>query len=51
MTVNHQFQSWISDGTWKIINATTNARRNEDREAITKLKKELRKGLKQDRKN
>jgi predicted transposase YdaD len=42
---------WISDSTCKIIYAKAEAKGKGNTEAIGKLKKELRKGLKIDREN
>jgi hypothetical protein len=40
-TINHQYRSWISENSWKIIDAKAEARRIGNMELIGKLKKEL----------
>jgi hypothetical protein len=47
---NEQYNSWISENTWKIMYMKIDVRRKGKTEIIGKLEKEVQKNLKLDRK-
>jgi exonuclease III len=46
---DHRYQSWISEDTWKAIDAKAEARRCGDTQKVLELKKVVRNGIRRDR--